>query len=379
MKILHLSADYPDPLRPDKTRAVANLLDLVPEHRHLVYSLNRTAPWHAVRAHPFGTGHCALGYGAARWGVGLRRAQRRLVAWIAEDLAARGERPDLVHAHKISVEGPVGAGLAEIFGVPLILSAQGNSDIRIIRARPDLRRLWRRIWQRAAHVLPFAPWTATELEALLGPRFGPMDCLPCPTTADAALAPRETPPIVRAVFGLDQWRNKGAAELVAAARQIARFIPGFRLEFIGAGSKDATTRLSGMIRGERSISLRGAVGHDRIPVLLNNAAMVAMPSARESYGMVLAEALLAGCPVLHGVGNAISGYLPGAPFAVQSRRAPRSLAAAMREMILDQKAIKASLAAAQVSGALERFRRPAIATVYRRALTGVAGDLKIAA
>ena len=41
MLILHLSADFPDPFVPGKTRAVSNLLDLVPEHDHEVYSLNR--------------------------------------------------------------------------------------------------------------------------------------------------------------------------------------------------------------------------------------------------------------------------------------------------------------------------------------------------
>ena len=41
MRILHLSADYPDPVQPRKTRAIANLIALVPEHAHRVLSLNR--------------------------------------------------------------------------------------------------------------------------------------------------------------------------------------------------------------------------------------------------------------------------------------------------------------------------------------------------
>jgi hypothetical protein len=34
MRVLHISADFPDPLVPAKTRAIANLLDLAPEHEH---------------------------------------------------------------------------------------------------------------------------------------------------------------------------------------------------------------------------------------------------------------------------------------------------------------------------------------------------------
>ena len=51
--VLHISADFPDPMAPAKTKAVANLLGLVGGFRHIVYSLNRLS-WHrGVRALPF--------------------------------------------------------------------------------------------------------------------------------------------------------------------------------------------------------------------------------------------------------------------------------------------------------------------------------------
>ncbi len=139
--ILHLSADYPDPLMAQKTRAVANLIALVPEHAHHVYSLNRIG-WRAgIRALDFadeaGEGHRAVAYGAPPKGLFLKRYLDRLADWLADDLVRRGLRPDLVHAHKLSSEGLVGAVLARRLGVPLAISVQGNTDLKVIGARRE--------------------------------------------------------------------------------------------------------------------------------------------------------------------------------------------------------------------------------------------------
>lgn len=41
--ILHISADFPDPLVPEKTRAVENLIARADGFRHIVYSINRVS------------------------------------------------------------------------------------------------------------------------------------------------------------------------------------------------------------------------------------------------------------------------------------------------------------------------------------------------
>jgi len=379
MRILHISADFPDPLRPAKTRAVANLLDLVPEHQHTVYSLNRVGWHYGISALIFGDDHRAVAYGAPGGGVFLAHCLDRLARWILRDLTGRGMRFELVHAHKLSVEGLLGERLADQLCVPLVISSQGNSDLKIIRARPDLRPRWRRIWRDAAAVLPFAPWTAEGLGRLLGPRANPVICLPCPTPADRIIAPRRTPPVVRAVFGLDGQANKNAPLLIRAARIVVREIPDFRLEFVGGGRPASIDRLARAIRGQPWITLIGPVAHDTVQTLLNGSACLAVPSRRESYGMVFAEALLAGCPVLRGAGNGIDGYFPDADFAVPATgNDARALADRLIVLLRDQDRIKTRLHAAQQAGDLALLRRPAIAETYRPALEQCRADGVIA-
>jgi hypothetical protein len=162
LRILHLSADYPDPVQPRKTLAIANLIALVPEHEHLVLSLNRRGgfidpgAWSgAVALAPFADAagrHLAVTYRAPPMGILHRHSLERLADRL--EGPARAFAPDLVHAHKLTVEGIVGARLAARLGLPFLLTVQGNTDLKIAGARPALRPLLARIWREAAVVLP---------------------------------------------------------------------------------------------------------------------------------------------------------------------------------------------------------------------------------
>ncbi len=373
MQILHLSADYPDPLMPQKTNAIRGLLDLIEEVEHRVYSLNRVGPGEGVHALDFGDHHRAVAYGAPSYGLLLQTFLNGLARWIISDIEARKLVPTAVHAHKLSIEALVGNKIATWLGVPLIVSCQGNSDLKILKARPDLHRRWREIWQDADWILPFAPWTADALQDLFGPRNGPMTILPCPTTADTILRPQLVEPVIRTAINLDQASNKNVRMLVQATAIAADKRPDLRLEIVGAGSATAFAQLAALIEPHRDFaSLIGPKHHSEMQVLLNQTACFVMPSIRESYGMVFAESLLAGCPVIHGIGNGISGYFPGASFARQVRPdGAQGLAAQLVEIVDTQDEVKAELTRAQTSGRLDIMRRPAIAKQYRKALYAV--------
>jgi glycosyltransferase involved in cell wall biosynthesis len=392
MRILHLSADYPDPLQPAKTRAVANLLALADGHAHRVVSLNRVgwlagwrAGWRAggvgcVHALDFadaaGRGHRAVAYGAPGKGLFLKRAMERLADWVAEDCARAGFAPELVHAHKLSVEGIAGSRLAARLRVPLAVSVQGNTDLKIVAARRDLRPLYARIWRDAAVVLPFAPWARAGLDALLGPRRGPVRALPCPGPADALLPPAPAPePVIRTAFNLRDARNKNAARLIRAAARAAREVPGLRLEIIGGGDAGAFAVLAAQAERDAPGLVRflGAVPNVEIQRLFNTGTAFALVSHRESYGMVFAEALLAGLPCLIPRGRAIDGYFPeGSVVLAADPEDEAEIAAGLVRLLREEAAFKARLAELGRTGGLALLTRPAIRASYLGALEEIA-------
>jgi glycosyltransferase involved in cell wall biosynthesis len=382
MRILHLSADYPDPLEPAKTKAVANLLALADGHRHRVISLNRVGwrPGRGIHALDFddaaGAGHRAVAYAAPGRGLMLRRAMERLADWVAEDCARAGFAPDLVHAHKLSVEGIAGHRLAARLGLPLALSVQGNTDLKIVGARPDLCPLYARLWREAALAFPFAPWARAALDARLGPRPGPVVALPCPGPADALLAPAPAPaPVIRAAFNLRDAKNKNAARLIRATGRAGAEIPALRLEIIGGGDAAAFAALAELAcrAAPGRVRFLGAVPHDAIQRLLNAATGFALVSHRESYGMVFAEALLAGSPCLIPRGRAIDGYFPdGSVVLTADPQDEAEIARGLVRLVREEAALKARLAELGAAGGLALLTRPAIRASYLAALEEIA-------
>lgn len=382
--VVHLSADYPDTIQPNKTRAIAALVEGTRGHLdHRVYSLNRVMGTDALLR----PGRLAIAsddgelasctYAGAPGALFLPRAMARVARSIAEDLNRRGMKPDVVHGHKLSFEGLAARELAETLGCPYVLTLQGNTDQKLLRSRPDLRTAWRAAWRDAAHVFAFAPWIGKWCEAELGPRPTPVDPLPCLLASDNMIAPIDTPPIVKTAFRLDDWRNKNIAALVNACALVRRTHPDLRLEIAGGGSAQSEQTIDHLIaRAELTdCAIRvGALPPEHIQDWMNGAAVFALPSRRETFGMVFVEALLAGCPIVYPKGAAVDGYFDGAPFAISAvAEDPVSVARGLRTALSDIASRKAALGAWQASGGTKRFTSASILAHYRSAISKVVG------
>lgn len=381
MNILHLTADYPDPLQPAKTKAVRNLLELAADHDHHVYSLNRVPAEYGTNAVSFddavGEGLRAVAYGAAGRGWRQMHYLARLEAWLEGDIARRGLSFDAVHAHKLTIEGLVARNIAGRRGVPLAVSVQGNTDLKLIGVRPDLRGRFRAVWQGADIVFPFAPWAASAVAARLGPRTGPTPPLPCPGPGDAVIAPQTAGPLVRTAFHFRDAANKNALRLIEAVGKARARVPDLRLEIIGGGAPEAFASLARAAAAlpEGAVQFAGAVPHGEMQQRFNAAAAFAMASHRESFGMVYSEALLAGCPCLISRGRGIDGYFEdgGVVLAVDPSSTEEMTEALVR-LTAEEEAFKARLAALMDSGGLDLLRREAIGAAYQGGLAAISGQ-----
>lgn len=373
--IVHISADYPDAWDARKTRAVKALVEGTADRfEQRVYSLNRSGgAWKALLA-PGSVSEIADDGSVATWryaapakGIGIGRAMERVADAIVADLRGRGLRPSLVQGHKLSFEGIAAQRVAEALRVPYALTLQGNTDQKVLAARPDLRSRYRRIWHDATVVFAFAPWIARWCEAKLGPAPGEQIALPCIPVADRVIAPSRTGPRIVTAFHLDHWRNKNVAALARACASLRSEFPDLTLEIAGDGAGEAERAIDRVLEtaGVAAFARRvGAVPGNAIQAWMNEAAVLALPSKRESFGMVFAEALLAGCPIVYPRGAAVDGYFDGVSFAIGvDADDPDRIAAGLRDLLRDNAARKRDLEHWQGEAAQD-FRRPAILARY---------------
>lgn len=352
--IVHVSADFPDPLNPAKTPAIRTLIGLVEGE--------------AVR------------YPAPAWGILHRTMLVRLGEWLADHLSGAqtakpaGAPPGLLVGHKLTIEGFIVAAAAKRLGIGYALSLQGNTDEKILRARPDLHPALRRIYHEAAVVFAFTPWARSAVEQRLGVREGPLHLLPCPTELDQPLAPQAPGRGFVSVFHLRHHRNKNLAGMIAAQRRLRQEGWAHELTIIGGGDPPMEQALGAMLGKDRDIHLAGPMARAALSGRLREAVGFVLPSLRESFGLVFIEAMFAGLPVIYPRGAAIDGYFSDHPFAIPvNPRDPEEIAAAMRHVARHEALLKARLGEWQQSTGARQFMRAGIAEVFRAGLAEAMG------
>jgi glycogen(starch) synthase len=229
---------------------------------------------------PLGYRHYGIAYGSGVVGNLRRRPARALLLPLMlgglQRAAWRASRDaDLVHAHWL----PLG-GVAMRLGRPFVVQLWGT-DVELARRAPWVAR---RILRRARLVLCASNAladAARELGAHEVRVIGSGVEVPPRVTEEA------TPPEVLYAGRLS--REKGILDLLAAADN------GMKLTIAGDGP--LRDRVPGAL---------GFVSHDALGPLYDRAAVVAVPSHREGFGVVCAEAMAHGRPVVAG---AVGGLL----------------------------------------------------------------------
>ena len=156
----------------------------------------------------------------------------------------------------------------------------------------------------AALVLANSRFTLARLEARHGALAAAEVC-PLATETDTPPAPRPPRPeghrpTVLCLGRIDRAQMyKGQRELVACWPEVVRAVPGARLVIAGGGDGVALVRAAARRSpAAASIEVTGHVPERDLPALWASADVFAMPSRGEGFGLVYAEAMRHGLPVI---------------------------------------------------------------------------------
>jgi len=374
--IIHISNDFPDIVAPGKTKAIQHLVDGTPEFRHIVYSLNRINGWRGITSVPFGTDRTAISYKALPKGLFWEARLREVANYIIRDLTAKNITPDLIQGHKFTVEGLVAQDIATYFKKPFMLSIQGDTDTKILQMKRSLRKRFQVIADQAAIVFPFAYWPIATFQKYLTLDPHKISVLPVVPAIDVlSPAPLIAESCLLSVFHLDSWNRKNIIGMMNGLKIVREGIPNARLDIYGSGSPKNLELLKKLIKDyglEGSVSLLGAVPNGELPQLMKKYVGFVLPSKRESYGLVYAEALFSGLPILFSKDRGIDGFFPTDKigYACDPFDA-NDIAKGMTHLLTHQSKLKASIADLQSSGGLDVIRRSSILDVYRQGIQKV--------
>ena len=228
-----------------------------------------------------------------------------LVAALATATRAqlRAARPDVLHVHWW-LPGAVAARLAlmppRTVDVPVVVTVHGT-DVALIEQRPVLAPLARWALAVADRVEAVSTDLADRLERAVGRTADAVAPMPLAAAgpdgpdgpaAGSSTASSTAPLRVLAVGRLVP--EKGFADLVAAAARCA--VP-VALTIVGDGPERDRLAAAARALGV-DLRLPGRLPPDALGGWYATADVVAQPSHREGFGLVAAEALLAGVPVV---------------------------------------------------------------------------------
>lgn len=371
--ILHISSDYPDCVKPDKTKAIYNLVEAVPEYHNVVYSLNRVTGWKYIASQSFGKHHTAMTYAALPKGLFWLPRLNAVAEYIYTDLANKNIRPVLIHAHKFTVEGIIGYALARRFGCKLICSIQGGTDVKVLKFKPSLHETYADIARYASHVFAFAPWALPPFVKTIGLDKKKCSLLPALPAFDS-MKPSTSRGSQKLLTCL-RWythKNKNLTGIIAAMKLLVGKYPNISLDIYGGDSPENMSKLRILIEKSglsECISLKGAVPNHRFQNLLEQYAAQVTPSFSETYGLVFAEALFCGVPVLFSKGRAIDGYFDSTQIGYACNPAsPQDIARGIDHIFTHENRLKESIATMQQNGSFDAIRREHIIRHYRQML-----------
>lgn len=227
---------------------------------------------------------------------GFRVERERLVASLAVD------RLDVVHAHWLY---EYAAAALDQHAVPVVITAH-DDPWRVLRHMPSLYRLGRfllarGVMRRAAEITAVSPSLARRIAAFTGRPVAVVanplpDLLPVRSPAAAGV-----PQCIGVVLNGWSTLKNGRAALQAFARLRTR-LPSARLAMFGTdheagGPAQRWARSHGLAEGVQFV---GELPRDELLRHMAGLDVLLHPSVEESFGLVLAEAMAMGVPVVAG-------------------------------------------------------------------------------
>ncbi len=284
--------------------------------------------------------------------------------------AAAAFDPDVLHVQCFSANGVYATWLARRLGVPLVVSLQGETlmdDHDIYERSLALRLGLRRGLRRAAAVTGCSRFVLADAERRFGLAPGKGEVIPNGVDLAELAQPESLHlPFERFILGLGRIvEKKGFDLLLAAFARLADRHSGLGLVIGGDGPARPAllSSVAEMGLGDRVV-LPGPLDRGQVAWAMQTADVFVLPSRVEPFGIVVLEALRAGCPaVVSSRGGATEIVRDGEDGLVADPFDAEALAGAIERVLADD-GLAARLAEAGRARATE-FAWDGIADRYR--------------
>ncbi len=309
--ILHITYDLRDRLKREKTTAVKNLIDISAKvGSATVVDLVRVPFLHQEKFESSSSENAIIDSFGLPYGLFLKRTLDRALQHIfkAEQSGFLNLNTiNIVHAHKLTYEGYIGFKICKKLNFPLVISLR-QTDTMVLNRKPRLLNLYKEILCYSSAIFYLNPFTKVVVEKRLGADFynskikNKMVLLPnivereLPTTNQNQVPRRDLLTILR--MDKKSVKRKNIKRLLKAFSLIDD--EDLKLNIIGSG--DYLHKVKSWVKKyklDKRVNFLGRISNKEIDTYYKSSLAFLLPSLSESFGLVYAEALINGTPILY--------------------------------------------------------------------------------
>ncbi len=310
IKLLHISYDLRGRNNQPVTSAVRDLITQTEKLAHVqIVDLLRVPYFNKEKLSIEHKNHLLLNSFGLPFGIfllySLKRAYNKITdAENSGIIDLKGT--NIIHAHKVTFEGYIAHKLALRYNSKLILTLR-QTDAWIFGRRPDLLRHYKTVIESSDKIIYLMPHINKLMEKQLGKEFFSRhmkDKLEfIPNIVERNIDPGLPSPqngYYSTALRMDKRsvKRKNIKRLFKAIKLLND--PDFKLVVIGDGSYSPQVKQwAGKMGIENNIIFKGRVPNSEMDKFYSASKAFVMPSLSESFGMVYAESLLNGTPIMY--------------------------------------------------------------------------------
>ena len=277
----------------------------------------------------------------------LRKYHRVLftnkIKWLYEDLRSKTDVSSytIAHATTLFSDGALALRLNREFGIPYIVAVRA-SDFAFLRYRRNLHSLGTQIIQNASQVLFVSEALKEKLHRHKIHRRAGESARQKSVTIPNGVSPfwlsKIEPPRQRSperiIYVGNFFKRKNILKLVKAVLMLKHEFPNLHLDLVGVGGVEEKPVLQLTRENPDCLTYHGPVYDQsklREHYLQNDC--FAMPSVKETFGLVYIEALTQGLPILFTKGDGIDGLIDKNIGCAVDPATPENIADGLRDML----------------------------------------------
>lgn len=281
---------------------------------------------------------------------------------------------NLIHTHKLTYEGYIGSILSDKLNVPLVTSIR-QTDFAVLKYKPHMLPIYKSILRKSRAIFYLVPFMVEVLEKKLGTtffekhviqklKFLPNIIRTKPGKFDRSNKKQYLLTVLR--MTRESANRKNIKRLFKAISQLDSL--ELKLKIIGDGYYFPVIKSwVDKFNITNRVEFLGAIKNEEIDKYYANASAFVLPSKSESFGMVYAESLFAGTPILYSKKTGFDDLFENVGIAVDPFSVP-SIKSGLIDIIKKNDFYRKSIQHHIMNGSFNIFSADAVRQTYKNAI-----------